>query len=279
MIYQINNMVLKVTQELLCGEVNDVVVCQDLSAATKIFYVVWVIKDNETSKKILSIYDTFEKEATYICKGTFQEFYLYIYPYEENRSIGDFFMSEVEDIHECENMCTDIVVKCISCNIPYPIMYLQLEQKQLNRSKAGEIYFTYAIDLKDISEEIEEKECVTKCSRILFNMVTTISDENTVTYTLLEKKTSRGGYYRFIDLYKDFKAVTTTFEKRSLWTRIKDFFVRNSDRLFRFIIFISIVALIIALCMIISNIIFGEFPLFRIFYNTFKEIGTESLIE
>ena len=167
MIYQINNMVLKVTQELLSGEVNDVVVCQDLSAATKTFYVVWVIKDNEISKIVLSIYDNFEKEDTYIARGTFKEFYLYVFTYEECRSIGDFFMSEVEDIHECETMCTDIVVKCISCNIPYPIMYLQLDQKQLNRSKAGEIYFTYAVDLKEISEKIGEKECVSDCNIVL----------------------------------------------------------------------------------------------------------------
>ena len=45
MIYQINNMLLNVTQELFRGEVNDVVVCENLSASTKTFYTVMIIKN------------------------------------------------------------------------------------------------------------------------------------------------------------------------------------------------------------------------------------------
>lgn len=281
MIYQINNMLLNVTQELFRGEVNDVVVCEDLSASTKTFYTVMIIKNHETTKKILKIYEAHDEESkkTYITKGTYQDKYIMVFPYEEERDLERFFQAEIQDLDSCEALCSEVVIKCITSGIPFPIMYLQFLQKKINKSKAGEIFFSYSLDLKDLSENCGEKECVTLCAGMLFSMLSKITNESTVSYTLLSKKTNRNGYFKFIDLYKDIQAATMTIEKKKLWTRIKAFFLDNRDRIFRVLIIVCLTAAVIALIMLLSQLVFGDIPLYRLFVNTFKKIGTESLVQ
>ncbi|MBQ3546022.1 MAG: hypothetical protein IJA34_13735 [Lachnospiraceae bacterium] len=281
MIYQIKNMLLNVTQELLKGEVNDVVVCQDLSAVTKVFYTVLVIKDHDVAKKILKIYEESGtgSEKTYITKGTYQDNYLMVFPYEEERELERFFKAEIDNLDNLETLCSEVVIKCITSGIPFPIMYLQFQQKKINKSKAGEIFFSYALDLKDLSENIGERECVTLCAKTLFSMLSRITNESTVSYTLLMKKTNRDGYFKFIDLYKDIQAATMTIDKRKLWVRIKMFFSKHGEKIYRFILAICLTAAVIALVMLLSQLIFGDIPLYRIFVNTFKKIGTESMLQ
>lgn len=281
MIYQIKNMLLNVTQELLKGEVNDVVVCQDLSAVTKVFYTVIIIKDREIAKKMLRIYEEngASSEKTYITKGTYQDKYLMVFPYEEERDLEKFFQAEIDNLNACENLCSEVVIKCITSGIPFPIVYLQFLQKKINKSKSGEIFFSYSLDLKDLSENIGEKECVTLCAKTLFSMLSRVTNEATVSYTLLMKKTNRDGYYKFIDLYKDIQAATMTIDKRKLWTRIKMFFLKHGDVIYRCILSVCITVAVIALIMLLSQLFFGDIPLYRIFVNTFKKIGTESLVQ
>jgi hypothetical protein len=114
---------------------------------------------------------------------------------------------------------------------------------------------------------------------MLFGLLSRVTDETTVSYTLLKKKTGRGGYFKFIDLYKDIQAATVTIEKKKLWVRIKQFFSRNRERIFRTIVVISLIAALIALVMLLSQMFFGDIPLYRLFVNTFKKIGTESLVK
>lgn len=280
MIYQINNMLLNVTQKLYTGEVNDVVICQDLSAVTKVFYTVWVIRDHRVTGKVLSIFENFNSDGTtdnIVC-GTYNDQYLFVFPYIIKRPIEDFFKAEIETLDECEKLCSEVVIKCITSSIPFPIMSLMFAQKQINKSKGGEVYFGYCLDLKNLSEEDDESKCTNQCALMLFEMLGRVTDESTVSYMLLKKKTARAGYMKFIDLYKDIQAATDKIEKKKFWVRVKLFFARNRDRIFRFLIFICITAAIIALIMLISQLIFGDIPIFRLFFNPFKKIGTESLI-
>ena len=274
MIYQINNMLLNVTQKLYNGEVNDVVVCQDLSAVSKTFYTVLVIKEHDVARRVISIYENYS-----IVSGSYDDHYLMVFPYVNERPIESFFRAEIETLEECENLCSDVVIKCVTSEIPFPIMYLQFQQKKINKSKAGEIYFSYCLDLKELSETVGEEECATLCARMLFGLLSNVTDESTVSYTLLKKKAHREGYLKFIDLYKDIQAATVKIEKRKFLVRLKLFFARNRDRFFRLLLILCVSAATIALFMLISQLIFGDIPLFRIFVNTFKKIGTESLVK
>lgn len=278
MVYQIKNMLLNVTQELSKGDVNDVVICQDLSAVTKIFYTVLIIKKHEVAKRLLKIYEKADSERTYVTKGTYKDNYLMVYPYDEERRLKNFFGTGIYNLVECEKLCSEIVIECVTSKIPYPIMYLQLLQNRINISRYREIYFSYTLDLKELSETIGEKECVTICAKTIFSLLDKVMDEDNVSYTLIKKKIKREGYTQFIDLYKDIQAATLTLERRNIGVRVKAFFEKNRERIFRTVLVICLTVGFIALIMLLSQLIFGDIVFYRFFINTFKKIGTESLV-
>lgn len=278
MVYQIKNMLLNVTQELSKGDVNDVVICQDLSAVTKIFYTVLIIKKHEVAKRLLKIYEKADSERTYVTKGTYKDNYLMVYPYDEERRLKNFFGTGIYNMVECEKLCSEIVIECVTSKIPYPIMYLQLLQNRINISRYREIYFSYTLDLKELSETIGEKECVTICAKTIFSLLDKVMDEDNVSYTLIKKKIKREGYTQFIDLYKDIQAATLTLERRNIGVRVKAFFEKNRERIFRTVLVICLTVGFIALIMLLSQLIFGDIVFYRFFINTFKKIGTESLV-
>ena len=132
-------------------------------------------------------------------KGTYQDNFLMVFPYEEERELERFFQAEIDNLDNCETLCQEVVVKCITSGIPFPIMYLQFLQKKINKSKSGEIFFGYSLDLKELSEDVGEQKCVSQCARTLFSLLSRVTNESTVSYTLLMKKISRRGYFKFIE--------------------------------------------------------------------------------
>ena len=68
-------------------------------------------------------------------------------------------------------------------------------------------------------------------------------------------------------------------KKDGILTKIRRFFRHNQDRIFRLVLILAVLMGILALTMVVSQIIFGDVPFLRLFVNTFKQIGTESLLQ
>ena len=66
-------------------------------------------------------------------------------------------------------------------------------------------------------------------------------------------------------------------EKTGILVRIKSFFMRNADLLFGILFWLCVILGIVALVILLSHIVWGDVPILRLFVNTFKNIGTESL--
>ena len=84
---------------------------------------------------------------------------------------------------------------------------------------------------------------------------------------------------RFSDLYRDLKTAALAMEKRGIGHRIKALFRRNQDKIFRWLLVGCIILGIISIIMILSQVFFADIPLMRLFINTYKKIGTESLFQ
>ena len=281
MVYQAGDMLLQEVQKQYQGKVNDVMVCQDLASDTQPFYTVLIIKERDIAKKLLAIYDMAGKESrdTYICNLTWQDKFLMVFPYNKERQVEKFLLSDVQKLSECETLCMNIVMECIAARIPYPILYLQLAQEQLHVQRDGSVYFGYNLNMENLRMDIGEKECATLCAKIVFELLDSVSNTKTVSYKLLERKNTRGGYFRFADLYKDIKTTAVSTERVGIFEKLRLMFYRNQDKMFRILLVISIVVGMIALLMLVSQIVFADIPFLRIFINTFKMIGTESLLQ
>lgn len=287
MVYQVGKMILQETQEIFRGKVNDVIICQDMASGAKLYYTVLVVHDRTLAKKLMELFHGRSHQAKnkFVADFTWKDAYLMVFDYVRERPLQQFFTSEITNLSECEQLCLNLTMECLACGVPYPILYLQLLQDQINISKDKNVYLGYCIDLTQFSETVTERECATLCAQKIFPLLGEISTgkngkvSKATSYKLLENRSWKGGYHRFTDLYKDLKMASVPLKKDSILTRIKKTLRHHQDLIFRLLLIFCIVVGILALIMIVSQLIFGDVPFLRLFVNTFKTIGTESLLQ
>lgn len=281
MIYQVGDMVLQKTQEVFHGKVNDVIVCQDISSSGKIYYTVLVVYDKSIARKLMGLFhgNTVSGKNKFVADYTWKDAYLMVFDYVRERPLEKFFASEIFNIQVCEQMGLNLTVECLASGIPYPLLFLQLKQGQIHISKDKSIYLGYCIDLEEFSEEVTEKDCATLCAKIVFKFIANMKSEKVTSYKLLEKKLWKGGYQRFTQFYKDLKMASQPLKKEGIIARFRKWYRHNEKHIFRVVIILCIVLAMFTLVMIISQLIFSDVPFLRIFFNPFKQIGTESLLQ
>ncbi len=281
MIYQVGDMVLQKTQEVFHGKVNDVIVCQDLSSSGKIYYTVLIVYDKSVARKLMSLFhgNTIPGKSKFVADYTWKDAYLMVFDYVRERPLEKFFASEIFNIQDCEQMGLNLTVECLAGGIPYPLLFLQLKQGQIHIAKDKSIYLGYCVDLEEFSETVTEKDCATLCAKIVFSYIEGMKSEKVTSYKLLEKKLWKGGYQRFTDFYKDLKMASQPLKKDGIIARLKKWYRHNENRIYRFVIVLCVFFTVFALAMIISQLIFSDVPFLRLFFNPFKQIGTESLLQ
>ena len=281
MVYQIGDMTLQKMQEVFRGKVNDVIVCQDISSHGKVYYTVLVVHDKEIARKLMKLFhnNASTDRNKFVTDYTWKESYLMVFDYVRERSLDQFFSSEILSLQDCEQMGLNLTVECLAGEIPYPLLYLQLKQGQIHISKDRSIYLGYCVDLEELSEKITEKDCATLCAKIVFKYIEEMKSGKATSYKLLEKKLWKGGYQRFTDFYKDLKMASQPLKKEGIFARLKKSYRHNQERIFRVVMVICVLLGILAVAMIVSQLIFSDVPFLRMFINPFKQIGTESLMQ
>ena len=287
MVYQVGKMILQETQEVFRGKLNDVVICQDIAAGGKMYYTVLVVYDRMLAKKLMDLFHNRngQKKNKFVADFTWRDSYLMVFDYVRERPLKQFFTSEIATLTECEELCMNLVVECIASGVPYPILYLQLLQDQIHISKDKNVYLGYCVDLEQFSVDITERDCATLCAQKIFPMLGQIDAEKkgkvkkATSYKLLESRSWKSGYHRLTDLYKDLKMASAPLKKDGILARIRQFIRHHQDLIFRLLLILCVVLGILALIMIVSQILFGDVPFLRLFVNTFKIIGTESLLQ
>lgn len=281
MVYRSKTMLLNSVRIVAQNDVNDVIICRDLSVNAESYYTLLIVKDHELVKKLLVILE--QKQQTgaesYIENFSHNGNFCMVFDYRQERPIEEFYIGASLTIQEAEQICVNMIVQCMACGLPYPLLYLILKQRQVHIAKDHTISFGYQLDLTDMDFRVQERDCVAECARLLKELLAPHAAQKAVSYQLLNKKLKQNSYQKFTDLYKDVRIAAAPQKKKTILKRFHAFFERNRDRFFRILLILCIAALIVTLIMLLSQIIFGEIPLFRLFYNPFKKIGTESLLQ
>lgn len=280
MIYHSDKMTYNSVMKVYSGKVNDVEICESIGDGHKTYYTVLVIKDHETVKKLLRVMENFQTDREY-CVDMFDndQDFCAVFDYVKERKLSDFFMAGNMPLTTCEEICLNLVVRCMTSGLPWPLLELILQQRQLQLLKDNSVALSYAIDLEELDESCTEVDCVLKCSLIVRDMLEKKISKKNIGYALLAKKIPRQSYVSFRELYKDIRLATSSGKKQGILATIKGFFIRNSSTIFRVLIVVCVVLIIVVLTILISRVIWGDVPFFRLFYNTFKKIGTQSLID
>jgi hypothetical protein len=288
MIYYPQGMELEVVSQLLRGSVNDVVVCRDRLSASGTLYTLLVIHDRECARKMLTVMEENQRtgEAPCILRFAQNEQMLFLFPYREERRFSAFAPGQVTGPVVAEQIGINLVMECLSTGYPWPILGLILEQDCVQISKDNRVYFTVNLDLEDLSTAMNEHHCCSRCAQLLLGLLSAPTPgskgksqkkKQLKSYELIRKKSQKGAYYSFPELYQDIKLASLPAEKRSWKSRARIAWRDHKDRLFRVLLALCVLLVIVVLLMLLSQLIFGDIPLLRLFRHTFDVIGTENL--
>ncbi len=265
---------------LLHGKVNDCYVAKNAGNDNGVMYTLVVIHDHETVLSLLEIYgDESDYEGPLVETFSSGHDFVLVYPYRTERALRSFYVGEVYELERCEEICFNLILTCMTSGIKYPLLYLILDQWLLNIARDDSIYISFGIDLEHLDITMTEKDCATQCADIVLELLSSKAKEKSVVYELLQKKVANKSYSTFTELYRDMRIAATPVKKGNIIRSVKLFFRRNSDTLFGILFWICLIAAIVALILLITNLVVGDIPFLRLFYNSFKKIGTESLVQ
>lgn len=281
MIYESDKMRLLTVSTKSVGEVSDCYICKDLNAGGNIMYTVIVVHDHTRVRQVLELFRMSDRTGDGVLIEEFacgdQE--ILVFPYHRERPLAEFYNGESLTLAQCEEVCISTILACITCNLPYPILYLLLTGGQLQMANDRSVYFAYEMDLAELDPEIGESECTGVCAKLLLTLLEPKAGQKATSYYLLSKKTANGSYDRFTDLYRDVTIAAVSTEKLTLYRRFRLWLTRNTDNILGILFWISVILGIVALSILLSRLFLGGNSWLRLLYNTFKQIGTESLLQ
>lgn len=280
MIYRSDRLTLRSVMDVFQGKVNDIMICEELSGSRKCYYTLLAVKDHETVKKLLQILKRQEgKESCVEDLFSFQNELCLVFPYIKERKLAEFYMAKAMPLAKCEKICMNLLLQCMASPLPYPLLELVLKQGQIHLRKDNSIALGYCLDLTELNENCTEKECAMRCAVQIRELLQDKSSKKNISYQLLLKKIPRQSYRTFRELYKDLKLSTEREEKLSPREWVADTWRRHQAGILRFLLKLSVVLAVLVLILFLSHVIWGELPFLRLFVNTFKQIGTESLTQ
>lgn len=282
MIYRADPMVLSEIRVILRGQVNDVAVCEDLNSPVRACYTVVTVKDRACAKKLLSVLEHSEKglpEGVLPYGKLFSQDGLlcFVSDYRPERHLNRFGESQLVTPSAQECVCVNLVMECLSSPLPYPLLYLALEDDNVHVEKDNSVYFTPNFNLERLDEHIGEAGCTARCVQIMLHLLQGSSRRRLKSFELLRKKLERGAYRALPELYRDVRMTMIPARKPTLREKLTGFWRRNRDGLFRALLVLCVLIAAAALIVLISQLIFGDVPLFRLFEHSFDRIGTEQL--
>ena len=209
--------------------------------------------------------------------GAFSGCFCMVFPYIKERKLEKFYMATMLPLAMCEEICLNLLLQCMSSSLPYPLLELVLKQGQIHLLKDNSVVLGYCIDLCDLDETSGQKECTMQCAIRIRELLQEKTSKKNVSYQLLLKKIPKQSYQDFRELYKDIRLSKTSIEKTSLKKALQGFWYRNQTTIIRRLLYLSVILIIVVLVMFLSDVIWGDIPFLRLFFNTFKQIGTESM--
>ena len=254
------------------------VICRDAGVDGEVFYTVLRVTNHELVRDLLSLYESADLKNDVLLESASAEgAHVFVYPYAQERPLSEFYMPDTLTLSECEDICINVIMACMTSGLPWPLLYLVLDQNLIHLNKDGSVYFSYTMDLTGVDINIRERDCATRCAMVLMELLEDKSSQKAISYTLLKKKTENRSYNKLTELYQDIRIAAAPKSKGGILYRIRRWFSARSDLLFGILFWVSLILAIIALVMLLTNMVFGDIPWLRLFINNFERIGTESL--
>lgn len=279
MTYQSERMTLVAVMDVYHGKVNDVIIGEN-ERAKGTYYTVLKIRDHVTVKKFLAMLEKYpQKKDCVIDMFGCEDGFLVVMGYCRTRSLTEFYRTGELSLERAERISMNLVASCIGSDLPYPLLELVIREQQVHLRQDDSVDLGYMMDLEPLDLNTGEAECANACAKLVRELLTPVAKRHAVSLQLLDKKIPLQSYHTFWELYQDLHVTSEKANRRGIFRRIRDWGLRNQEGIFRVLLWVSIILMILVLIMAVSNVIFGDIPFMRMFFNSFKRIGTESMLQ
>lgn len=276
MVYYNGGMELEVISRVFHGSANDVLVCRNRLSPNGASYTLVAVRDRACVRTLLSIVETPDWGGACLFQFSWNEETLFAFPFREERRLMEFAPVQAVSAEDAEAVCASLVMECLSARLPWPLLYLVLEQGCVQLARDNTVYFTAALDLAALDPSRTERQCVCGCARILLKLLSPAAGRRNrlKSYQLIRKKSAKNAYTGFPELYRDIRAAALSPEQLRLTRRAARLWRRGRAPLFRGLLILCAALSVLAVALLVSQLAFGEIPLFR---DGFAVIGTECL--
>ncbi|MDR1322138.1 MAG: hypothetical protein LBK56_12035 [Gracilibacteraceae bacterium] len=279
MIFYAGDMVLEPVREVFTGPDNAVFVCRNSRSPVDAFYTLLTVNNKKTAKKLVTVFENSRRAAAdgarpYIACFAQNTLLCYVFDYHEERRLDLFAPGQILTARDWETVSVGLVLTCLSSPLPFPLLALALKQKHIHLRKDGTVFFAPYFDLADLSEENGEAVCACLCADMLLSLFSLRGHLKSA--ELMRKKLVHNSFRSLPELYHDIK-ITEIPQKRNIKEKAGGLWRRNKDRFFAVLLAASAAAAVFALTVLVSQLIFGEVPVFRLFEKCFDIIGERSL--
>ncbi len=279
MTYKSEHMTLTGVMDVYHGKVNDVIICED-ERAEGVYYTVLKITDHAAAKTFLAMLEAYpNRRGCVIDLFGCGDALLVVMGYVRERSLTQFYRAGVQDAARAEAVGMNLVAACIGSVLPYPLLELALKTRQIHLRQDDHVDIGYIFDLEQMDVSSGERECAICCAKLVREILEVSVNRRNVSLQLLNKKIPLQSYGSFRELYHDLQLAMVKPGRRGIIKRLRDWGVRNEEGIFRVLLWVSVILLLLVLVMVLSNVIFGDIPFLRLFFNSFKQIGTESMLQ
>lgn len=276
MLYCAEGFALKPIRRVFCGEANDVLVCRNLASPLLQCYTVWVVKSPDCVKKLLAVFEAAHGKAPpYLCRFAQNDEMIFVFGYRPERRLSVFCGGQLTSDFLRESACVSLVLECLAGGMPYPLLCRILAQDNVNIEKDNSVFFSFYLDLSELEETDGEAECANLCAAVALSVFNTSSRLKST--RLIRKKHAKLAYGGLTELYRDIRLTAVPEAKRRLRNMPHIFWESNRDRLFKALLAASAAVVAVTLVVLLSRLIWGDVPLFRLFEHSFDVIGTETL--
>ncbi len=261
--------------EVWKGDANDIFICRDAGSGRKNYYTLLVIHDHGIVKRLLCVMER-STHGYECCVEIFQQgdVYCAVFPHVKERYLKSFYMPAQITSETCGEICENLILACMLSKLPYPLLYLTLEQEQLHLRRDQSVEPGYTIDLDELDEEIGERECARQCAGVIRKLLESGKGRESMAYRFFMKKWD---YEDFGALYRDMRLVKRTMKKTGKFTGLWLLITGRREELFKLLRVLCIGVMLFTVVILLSRAVWGEIPFLRIMVNHFKVIGTESL--
>ncbi|MCR5482498.1 MAG: hypothetical protein K6F52_06850 [Clostridia bacterium] len=283
MLHSVDNLVLNELKLVRDNPDYSITVCRDCNASLETHYILLRLKNPSLKRSFMECIETEcrsnSEERPWISCFPVQEDIAYVFPYREERSFKNFSHSQLTDTYRWEHAALNLVSACMSNPLPYPLLYLILDEESINLTPDDEIYFTNFFRLEDFDRNVDEHDCVAKCSNLVLNILEQArlgKKKRLKSLFLIKRKVEHESYKSLAELYKDINYCAVSAKKAPFFKRLFPYLAERKDPAFKAIMGLCIILLVISVLMLLSQLIFGDASFLQ-FGHEIPRIGTESM--